>query len=117
MKTDNHSRIPAPMSACELCGREAPRLTRHHLIPRTRHGNRINKRKFDRTEVHGRIAWLCRPCHDHVHATFTEKTLERDYNSLAALRADPEMARFIEWIRDRPSSFRPPLARRMRRRR
>ena len=48
---------------CGLCGREPERLTRHHLIPRTRHANRRNKRDFDRDEVQARVAWLCRPCH------------------------------------------------------
>ncbi len=102
---------------CELCARAVPRLTRHHLIPRTRHSNRRNKRDFDRSEVHERIAWLCRPCHDHLHARFTEKTLEREFNTLEALRGDPEIARFVAWIQDRPAAFRPPAARRMKRRR
>lgn len=102
---------------CELCGRPVPRLTRHHLIPRTRHRNRRNKREFDRSEVHERVAWLCRPCHDHVHAVFSEKTLEREYNTLESLRREPEIARFVEWIAARPASFRPPAGRRARRRR
>lgn len=102
---------------CELCGREVARLTRHHLIPRTRHGNRRNKRDCDRSEVHERVGWLCRPRHDHVHAVFSEKTLEREYSTLAALRGDPEIARFVAWISTRPADFRPPRGRRSRRRR
>jgi hypothetical protein len=102
---------------CELCGRGVARLTRHHLIPRTRHSNRRNKRDFDRSEVHERVAWLCRPCHDHVHAVFSEKTLEREYNTVAALRGDLEIARFVSWISTRPVDFRPPRGRRSRRRR
>lgn len=102
---------------CELCGRPVPRLTRHHLIPRTRHHNRRNKREFDRSEVHGRVAWLCRPCHDHVHAVFSEKTLEREYNTLERLRNEPQIARFVDWIAGKPATFRPPGGRRARRRR
>lgn len=109
-----HGAIP---DRCELCGREVARLTRHHLIPRTRHGNRRNKRDFNRSELHDRVAWLCRPCHDHVHAVFSEKTLEREYNTLDALRADAEIARFVAWISARPADFRPPRGRRSRRRR
>lgn len=107
---------PKP-ECCELCGRPVVCLTRHHLIPRTRHHNRRNKREFDRSEVHTRVAWLCRPCHDHIHAAFSEKTLERDYNTLERLRNDPEVARFVDWIARKPGDFRPPMGRRSRKRR
>jgi len=106
---------PAPR--CELCRRQVARLTRHHLIPRARHANGCNKREFDRTEVHTRVAWICRPCHDHVHAVFTEKTLEREFNTIEKLRADPGIRRFLDWIGTRPPGFRPPRGRRTRRRR
>ena len=102
---------------CALCGRPVAELTRHHLIPRSRHANRRNKREFDRHEVHARIAWLCRPCHDHVHNVLSEKQLERDYNTTARLRAHDEVARFVEWISSKPADFRPPGGRRSRRRR
>jgi hypothetical protein len=92
---------------CELCGREVGVLTRHHLIPRTRHANKRNKRDFDRSDVKQRIAWFCRPCHNHVHALFTEKTLERDLNTLRALAAHPDVVRFANWIRQKPDGFRP----------
>ena len=91
---------------CELCGREISALTRHHLIPRTRHANKRNKREFDRAEVKRRIAWFCRPCHDHVHALFTEKELERHFNTVAMLAAHPEVSRFLNWIRRKPDGFR-----------
>lgn len=107
----------AEQGRCELCGRRVERLTRHHLVPRTRHSNRRNKRDFDRADVTHRIAWLCRPCHDHVHAVFTEKTLEREYNTLESLLEDPAIARFIRWIADKPPDFRPPMGRRMKGRR
>jgi ribosomal protein L34E len=102
---------------CELCGRPVDGLTRHHLVPRTRHSNRRNKRDFGRADVTHRIAWLCRPCHDHVHAVFTEKTLEREYNTLERLREAPAIARFVQWIADKPPDFRPPMGRRMKGRR
>ena len=92
---------------CELCGREVGALTRHHLIPRTRHTNQRNQREFDRADVKQRIAWLCRPCHNHVHALFTEKMLERKVNTVEALAAHPQVARFVAWIRKKPDGFRP----------
>jgi len=90
---------------CELCGREVDELTKHHLIPRTRHANKRNKKQFDRREVKERIAMVCRPCHKQIHALFTEKELERDHNTLESLKAHPEMARFIEWLKDKPAGL------------
>ena len=92
---------------CELCGRVVSALTRHHLIPRTRHPNKKNKRDFERADVKTRIAWVCRPCHNHIHALFTEKQLERGFNRLEDLRAHPDVARFVNWIRNKPDGFRP----------
>lgn len=109
--------MAASPGQCELCGRAVEALTRHHLVPRTRHANRRNKREFTRDDVHQRVAWLCRPCHDHVHAVFTEKTLEREFNTLERLRCDDDIARFVEWIADKPPDFVPPMARHGRRRR
>ena len=100
-------------SGCALCGREA-KLTRHHLIPRTRHANKRNKATFARDDVRRRIAWLCRPCHKQVHALFSEKELERRYDTVAKLAADPEIARFVAWVRDKPGDLRVPARTRRR---
>ncbi|UCF66232.1 MAG: hypothetical protein JSV80_10560 [Acidobacteriota bacterium] len=89
---------------CSLCGRSGLVLTKHHLIPRTRHKNRRNKKLFDRREVHERLASLCRPCHRHVHVTFDEKQLDRSYNTIEALAAHPEIERFVSWVRKQPPS-------------
>jgi hypothetical protein len=92
---------------CDLCGRQVQHLTRHHLIPRTRHSNKNNKRRFTREEVKQRVAWLCKACHDQVHALFDEKTLERQFNTIASLAAHPRIARFLNWIRKKPPDFQP----------
>ena len=86
---------------CELCGRAAQDLTRHHLIPRTRHKNKRNKKMFDRQEIH-RTVDLCRPCHRHIHATLDNKTIEREYNTVEALLSHPDISRFVAWIRKKP---------------
>lgn len=96
-----------PVGVCELCRRDGCLLTKHHLIPQARHANKRNKREFDRQEVKFRVAWICRPCHNHVHALFTEKTLEREFNTLDALLAHPEVAKFAGWIATKPSGFKP----------
>jgi hypothetical protein len=80
-------------------------LTRHHLIPRTRHHNKRNRREFDRAAVKETVG-LCRPCHSQVHALLTEKELEREWNTIEIIRAHPEVARFVEWIAGKPPGFR-----------
>ena len=89
---------------CALCDRDEV-LTRHHLIPRTRHHNKRNKREFDRATVRAVIG-LCRSCHSQVHQLLTEKELERDYHTIEKLRDHPRIAAFVDWIRTKPSGFR-----------
>ncbi|MFP3874891.1 MAG: hypothetical protein ACLFQT_11080 [Thiohalophilus sp.] len=43
-------------------------MTKHYLIPRTRHRNKRVKKLFSREEMTGRVLWLCRPCHHHIHS-------------------------------------------------
>jgi hypothetical protein len=87
--------------ACGLCSRTVQRLTRHHLIPKTRHKNKRNKKTFDRREIHHTVG-LCSPCHRHIHAVFDNKELEREYNTLEALRTHPDVGRFAEWVSKKP---------------
>lgn len=89
---------------CVICGREET-LTRHHLIPRTRHSNKKNKRDFDRVVVK-RTVGICRPCHSQIHLLLTEKQLEREWNSVDKLRTHPELMKFAEWIASKPRGFR-----------
>src|SRR4029077_16606913 len=89
---------------CAICGR-AETLSRHHLIPRTRHHNKRNKREFDRSAVK-RTVGICRPCHSQIHALFTEKELEREYRTIESLRSHPELMKFAEWIATKPRGFR-----------
>ncbi len=95
------------LGVCELCRRDECLLTKHHLIPQARHANKRNKREFDRKEVKQRVAWICRPCHNHIHDLFTEKTLEREYNTLESLLKHPEVAKFVTWIASKPNAFKP----------
>ncbi len=87
--------------ACGLCGRTVQRLTRHHLIPKTRHKNKRNKKTFDRREIH-RTVGLCSSCHRHIHTVLDNKDLEREYNTLEALRAHPDVGKFVEWVSKKP---------------
>lgn len=95
---------PDRSGVCALCGR-AETLTRHHLIPRTRHHNKRNKREFDRDTVRETVG-LCQPCHSQLHALFTEKELEREWNTLDRLRAHPDVTAFVAWVAGKPRGFR-----------
>ncbi|MFL6568008.1 MAG: hypothetical protein ACJ8LI_02480 [Chthoniobacterales bacterium] len=89
---------------CAICGREET-LTRHHLIPRTRHSNKRNKRDFERAVVR-QVVGICRPCHSQIHALLSEKELEREYNTIAKLKTHPGLAKFAQWIGNKPRGFR-----------
>ena len=74
---------------CALCGRHVPeRLTNvHHLHPRSHGGG-------EEVEV-----IMCRTCHSFIHATFSNRTLADSFNTLDKLREDPEVQKFVRWVR------------------
>lgn len=92
---------------CELCQRSGPELTKHHLIPRTRHRNRRVKKLFSRAEMTGRVLWVCRPCHHHIHRVLDEKQLALEYNTRDKLLKHPEIKQFIDWLAGKPAGFKP----------
>jgi 5-methylcytosine-specific restriction protein A len=85
-----------PTTPCGLCGRAFDRagLTKHHCRPRSKGGT---------TED---VELLCGMCHNMVHATFTNQTLAAVYPTLADLRAAPELAKFVRWVRRQPTTRR-----------
>ena len=92
---------------CQLCGRflGEDRLTRHHLLPRSR-ARKMKRRRKGRQVLKrrnpARTVALCGPCHRNVHVSIGNAELERGYNSLEALRAHPGVQRFTEWVQDKP---------------
>lgn len=82
---------------CHLCGREIPRALQsmHHLIPKLKGGK----------TTEDNIVVLHRPCHDMIHAVFTEAELARSYSSIDALLTHPKIAKFAKWIAKRPIDF------------
>jgi len=89
------------VEACALCMRKLEGLTDHHLIPQTRHKNKWNKKTFDRQEVHDLKIRVCQPCHSKIHSVFSEKDLEREYNTLESLKNHPEIQKFVRWVSKR----------------
>jgi hypothetical protein len=47
-------------------------------------------------------------CHSAIHARFTEAEIARRLADVGSLRADPELARFIAWVRTKPPGFHRP---------
>jgi hypothetical protein len=76
---------------CELCEREVPKLTVHHLRPR-----QTTKRK--KAEI-GPTASICSACHRQVHVLFDNKRLARELDSIEKLQAEPQMQKFLAWVR------------------
>ena len=98
---------PGAEGICELCGRRVKedRLTRHHLLPRSR-ARKMRRRRRSRQELKrrdpGRTVALCGPCHRNVHLTIANADLERGYDSVEALRDHPGVRRFTEWVKNKP---------------
>ncbi len=93
-------------AVCELCQRADTELTRHHLIPRARHGKGKIRRDFGKAELTGRLAMLCRACHKFVHTVLSERQLANEYNTVGQLLAHPEIAKFVGWVAKRPAGLR-----------
>jgi HNH endonuclease len=72
---------------CELCTRDVPLLTVHHLIPKDEHGK------------HGPTITVCPGCHHQIHSLFDNKILAKELNTLEKLQNQPEMKKFLAWVR------------------
>lgn len=95
----NHLALATDETVCPLCMRSIPKSQRdaHHLIPKSRGG-------ADTVILH-------RLCHRQIHALLTENQLARNYSTIEALRDHPEIAKFIEWIGNKPTHIRAAIKR------
>lgn len=71
---------------CPLCERNMllQNLTKHHLVPKSCGGNVTEK--------------ICRTCHRQLHALFTNGELEKEWNSVEALKANMEIQKYLAWV-------------------
>ncbi|MFZ9395989.1 MAG: HNH endonuclease [Erythrobacter sp.] len=80
---------------CWLCERPiATRLQWHHPVPKAKKGR-------ETVPVHP-------ICHKAIHANFTNAQLARMGADRLAIRAQPDVARFVEWIKGKPPDFHAP---------
>jgi hypothetical protein len=70
----------------------------HHPVPKSRGGR-------ETVPVHP-------ICHRAIHAILSNKDLERGYASAEALRAHPEVAKFVAWVAAKDPDFHAPTRRR-----
>jgi 5-methylcytosine-specific restriction enzyme A len=73
---------------CALCERQVGKISMHHLVPKSWGGEETIP--------------LCSPCHGTLHKFFTNRTLAKEKYSLTILRQDPEIARYLAWVRKQP---------------
>ena len=65
--------------------------SKHHLIPESRGG----KETIPLHDI----------CHSKIHHVFTEKELEKSYNTIEKLLEHEEIQRFVKWISKQPLNF------------
>lgn len=77
--------MSGPTFHCPLCEREGAFLvpSKHHLVPKSREGRETVE--------------ICVDCHRQIHALFTLPELEREHNTIEALKATEPMRRWIKW--------------------
>jgi len=85
---------------CGICFRDVKSTSKHHIKPKSRGG------KNDDTVP------ACKTCHRQVHALYTEKELA--LMSFEDLLKQPDMSKYLKWIRGRKGEFK---AKRSKRRR
>lgn len=93
--TTHGIRPPEPV-ICPLCERAIPpraRSSLHHLTPKLKGG------------THKGTVRLHQICHSAIHARYSEAEIARRLSDVDALRQDPEIGRFVAWIRTKPDDF------------
>lgn len=66
-------------------------LTVHHLVPRQN-----TKRK---KQAPGPTTNICSACHRQIHTLFDNKLLARELNTLEKLSNEPQMQKFLAWVK------------------
>lgn len=76
---------------CQLCEREMEKLTVHHLIPR----QQIKRKKLEQSPTID----ICSACHRQIHVLFDNKYLARELNTLSKLQNEPQLKKFLAWVK------------------
>ena len=78
---------------CGLCNRPLGDISvdQHHLIPKAHKGK-------DTVLIH-------KICHRKIHATFTEKELEKYYHTFERLLEHDDIQKFVRWVAKKPPEY------------
>ena len=78
---------------CPICDRKIPNSQKdaHHFVPKSKGGKTTQ--------------YLHRICHRQIHALFSETKLAKELNTADAIKDQPEMQKFIEWVKSKPDDF------------
>ena len=83
--------VAAEPESCALCERSlGRRVEKHHVVPKSKGGTEL-------VAIHP-------ICHRKIHKVFTNTELAR-IGTIEGLKAEPEIRRFISWVRKRPVDF------------
>ena len=83
---------------CWLCGRPFETLVQwHHPVPKSKKGRST-------VPVHP-------ICHKTIHANFTNAELARIGEDVEAVRSNPAIAKFVDWVAGKPPDFHAPTRR------
>ena len=83
---------------CWLCARPfETRIQWHHPVPKSKKGR-------ETVPVHP-------ICHKTIHTNFTNAELARIGDDPEALRENPAVAKFVDWISSKPPDFHAPTRR------
>ena len=71
---------------CKICGRDTPPTysERHHLIPKSRKGKETIE--------------VCCNCGDQLHRLFSNKELEREFNTVESILNNDKVQKWVKWI-------------------
>lgn len=92
---------------CALCDRPIPpgaRASRHHLTPKLKGGAKLPSVRLHQI------------CHSAIHARWSEAELARRLSDTDSLKAEPDLLRFLDWVRTKPDDFHAPTRSTARRR-
>jgi hypothetical protein len=87
--------VSEAVEICWLCARPLGRRVQwHHPVPKAKRGR-------ERVPVHP-------ICHRAIHANFTNVALAKSGGSRGVLLANPAVAKFVEWVANKPPDFHAP---------
>jgi hypothetical protein len=81
---------------CCICNRPLIKngyIDEHHLIPKAKNG-----KYGDKILIH-------RVCHEKIHSIWTETELAAYYHTPERIVANPEIGKFVQWIKRKSPNF------------